>query len=98
MSTDKIFGLLGPNGAGKTTFLSIVTGALKQDSGEAWICGSDISESSSNAGNIGFCPQFDILWSKMNVEEHLIFMGMFKGLTKKQARTEARILIEDVDL
>lgn len=34
----------------------------------------------------------------MNVMEHLIFMGMFKGLSKKQAETEARILIEDVDL
>ena len=35
LSKDRIFGLLGPNGAGKTTFLSIVTGAVRQDSGEA---------------------------------------------------------------
>jgi ABC-type glutathione transport system ATPase component len=58
----KIFGLLGPNGAGKTTFLSCVTGSVQQDKGSAWICGNDTRNRNLHAGNIGFCPQFDILW------------------------------------
>ncbi len=35
----EIFGLIGPSGAGKTTLLNILTGQIKADSGEAFVCG-----------------------------------------------------------
>ena len=94
----QIFGLLGPNGAGKTTFLSIVTGTQKADSGDAWICNSDVQNKKIQSGNIGFCPQFDILWPSLNVYEHFMFMAMFKGIPKAEAQILARQLIEEVDL
>ena len=94
----KIFGLLGPNGAGKTTFLSLVTGTQVADRGEGWICGNDTSDRTLHSGNIGFCPQFDILWPLLNVEEHLIFLAMFKGQTKENAKRSVIRLIEEVDL
>jgi len=94
----KILGLLGPNGAGKTTFLSIITGSLKPTSGQAFVCGRSISDTAPNAGLIGFCPQFDILWPELNVQEHLIFLGMFKGQSYSEAKRHAIILINDVDL
>lgn len=93
-----IFGLIGPNGAGKTTFLSIVTGINRCDSGLGWICGRNINDRIKNSGEIGFCPQFDILWPSMNVLQHLIFMGMFKGMTKSEAKMNAKQLIRQVDL
>ncbi len=34
----EIFGLIGPSGAGKTTLMNILTGQIKPDSGEAFIC------------------------------------------------------------
>ena len=34
VSEGEIFGLLGPSGAGKTTIINILTGELKQESGE----------------------------------------------------------------
>ena len=98
LSKDKIFGLLGPNGAGKTTFLSIVTSINTYDSGFGWICGRNIDDRTQNLGNIGFCPQFDILWPNMNVLEHLTFMGMFKGQSKATSVKNAKKLIEEVDL
>lgn len=94
----KIFGLLGPNGAGKTTFLSIITGTMIADEGTGIICGHGIDDIGSHTGEIGFCPQFDILWPALNVEEHLIFMSMFKGMTKKQSIPLVKQLIKDVDL
>lgn len=94
----KIFGLLGPNGAGKTTFLSCVTGSVMQDKGQAWICGNDTQNRSLHAGNIGFCPQFDILWPQLNVFEHLKFMAMFKGMDEKEVDQSVHELIKEVDL
>jgi ABC-type multidrug transport system ATPase subunit len=94
----KIFGLLGPNGAGKTTFLSIITGIMNADEGSGVICGHSIDDIGSHTGEIGFCPQFDILWPALNVTEHLIFMSMFKGMTKEESENMAKRLIKDVDL
>lgn len=94
----KIFGLLGPNGAGKTTFLSLVTGTNTPDSGQAWIAGNDTSDRSLHAGNIGFCPQFDILWPLLNVREHLIFLSMFKGKSRTEAEQGVMEVIKQVDL
>lgn len=42
MRNGEIFGLLGPNGAGKTTLISILTGLIEPDSGNAWVHGHDI--------------------------------------------------------
>lgn len=95
---DHIFGLLGPNGAGKTTFLNIATGVLEPNGGKGWICSNKIEDTGAHSGNIGFCPQFDILWPLLNVEEHLMFMGMFKGIPKKEMKKSVKQLIEDVDL
>ena len=37
----EILSFLGPSGAGKTTTIKIITGQLRQTSGEAWILGQD---------------------------------------------------------
>lgn len=94
----KIFGLLGPNGAGKTTFLSCVTGSVQQDRGVAWICGNNTKNRNDHAGNIGFCPQFDILWPQLNVYEHLKFLAFFKGEDSKGLDQKVTELIKQVDL
>ncbi len=40
----EIFGLLGPNGAGKSTTINILSGLLKQDSGDVEILGKDVTK------------------------------------------------------
>ena len=39
LSKGEILGFLGPSGAGKTTTIKIITGQLKQTSGDAYILG-----------------------------------------------------------
>lgn len=73
----EIFGFLGPNGAGKTTLISVLTGMYPQSSGNAWIGGLQIGLPSTNQ-LIGVCPQFDILWPSLTVEEHIRFYCMLK--------------------
>ena len=88
LSTEKgqILGLLGPNGAGKTTFLKILTGIEKPDQGVAYIKGINVTSSNRNRGivNIGFCPQFDILWPTLTCEDHQRFFCMFKDVPKNE--------------
>ena len=40
----EVVGFLGPNGAGKSTMMKILTGFIPQTSGQAWVCGFDVSE------------------------------------------------------
>ena len=64
-----MIGILGPNGAGKTTLISMLTGLLAPDSGNAWVNGLDIKSHLDTVQlYMGFCPQFDILWSQLTVE------------------------------
>ena len=32
--------------------------------------------------NIGVCPQFDLLWPELTIEEHLLFYARLKGVPK----------------
>ncbi len=43
------FGLLGPNGAGKTTLISMLTGMITPNYGNAWIGGYDTNTNISRA-------------------------------------------------
>jgi ABC-type multidrug transport system ATPase subunit len=55
--------LLGPNGAGKTSLISVITGVYPPTKGNAYINGLSIkSEMDLIRMQIGFCPQFDLLW------------------------------------
>ena len=72
VNNGELFGLLGPNGAGKTTLISLLTGLYPQTSGNAWIGGYDLKNQLDIVRlQIGVCPQFDILWDILTVEEHL---------------------------
>lgn len=76
----EVLGLLGPNGAGKTTLISILTGQILPQSGNAWIGGNHIIHNLPNIyKNIGVCPQFDLFWEDLTVTEHLLFYLRLKG-------------------
>ena len=76
-----IFGLLGPNGAGKTTLLSMITGIFSPTSGTAFVGGYSISDQIDKVHlEMGVCPQFDILWPTLSVEEHLYFYARLRGV------------------
>ena len=92
-----VFGLLGPNGAGKSTLLSVLNGSLSPDEGECYINKVKITKGCGNK-DIGYCPQFDILWEELTVEEHLTIFALFKGIDYKEVRRYVGESIERVGL
>ncbi|CAG9810453.1 unnamed protein product [Chironomus riparius] len=76
--------LLGHNGAGKTTAMSMLTGLYQPTSGTAVINGHDIKTNIDDARmSLGVCPQHDVLFEELTVQEHLEFFCKLKGMTDK---------------
>ncbi len=62
--------------------------------GEAWVGGhSIISDISKVQEMIGYCPQFDLLWNDLTVEEHLYFYSRLKNVKGDNAKTVSYIII-----
>eukprot|EP01038_Epipyxis_sp_PR26KG_P007819 gene7819-10621_t len=94
MYENQIFALLGHNGAGKTTTISMLVGLTSpdyasNDSG-ATIYGSSIhSNMDSIRNSMGVCPQHDVLFERLTVEEHILFFSQLKGKSFAEAKEEA---------
>ena len=100
MFSGQITALLGHNGAGKTTTIAMLTGLIPVDSGNAVIEGYDINENMHEIRqNLGVCPQHDILFAELTVEEHLVMFAAFKGVKGRAAiQDEVNKMINAVGL
>ena len=87
----QIMVLLGANGSGKSTTLDAIAGLNSITSGSIDINYSD--ESSS----LGLCPQKNVLWDELTVEEHV---RIFNKLKSRAIDTKAanRDLLESCDI
>ncbi|XP_062985205.1 phospholipid-transporting ATPase ABCA1 [Elgaria multicarinata webbii] len=95
----QITSFLGHNGAGKTTTMSILTGLFPPTSGTAFILGKDIcSELSAIRQNLGVCPQHNVLFDELTVEEHIWFYARLKGLSETLVKKEMEQMATDVGL
>ena len=99
LKDSEIFGLLGPNGAGKTTFFSILTGIYESTSGNAFIRGNSILKHIERTYEyIGYCPQFDLLWEDLSVENTLLFYSRMKNKEESKAKNMVEKILEYVKL
>jgi ABC-type multidrug transport system ATPase subunit len=48
--------------------------------------------------SLGVCPQFDLLWPELTVEEHLLFYARLKGVPKELERTRVQQSMKEVKL
>ncbi|NXD12446.1 ABCA3 protein, partial [Nothocercus nigrocapillus] len=91
--------LLGHNGAGKTTTLSMLTGLYSPTSGQAYINGYEISQDMVLIRrSLGLCPQHDVLFDNMTVEEHLYFYSGLKGYPSSKCPEEINHILRILNL
>ncbi|MCP5051036.1 MAG: ABC transporter ATP-binding protein [bacterium] len=95
----EIFGIFGPNGAGKTTLVRQLAGLIKPTSGSIYLNGADVIKSPDIIPrHVAYFAQAPwILWS-LKVWETIYFTGIFRGLSKKDAKEQTDQLITKLDL
>ncbi|ODN00384.1 ATP-binding cassette sub-family A member 2 [Orchesella cincta] len=95
---DQITSFLGHNGAGKTTTISILTGLFPPTNGTAVINDMDIRyDIDQIRTNLGICPQFNVLFDRLTVYEHLKFYALLKGKKGKEVEKEFDEMLHDLD-
>ncbi len=62
----------------------MITGIFSPTFGTAYVAGYNIRDEIDMVHmNMGVCPQFDILWDELTVEEHLYFYARLRGISRK---------------
>ncbi|KAM9296636.1 ABC-type organic anion transporter ABCA8-like [Gastrophryne carolinensis] len=97
----QITALLGHSGAGKTTLLNILGGMCKATSGSASVYGydaSDMNHLQEIHGRAGFCPQFDVKFDQLTVEENLKVFANIKGIPHGSVQREVQRVLSNLQL
>lgn len=89
LAQGECFALLGVNGAGKSTTFKSLTCEVKPTAGKIKIAGFDVSKQLEKARKfIGYCPQPNLIFDSMTVEEHINYYAWIKGIPKKYRSSE----------
>jgi ABC-2 type transport system ATP-binding protein len=92
-------GLVGPNGAGKTTTLSMITGLLRPDGGQAEVDGLHVWRDTLQVkARIGVLPEGLRLFERLSGRELLIYNGRLRGIPKAEVERRATELLQVMDL
>ena len=96
--------LLGSSGSGKTTLLDIMGTISHPDSGSLQVGGVDVLALSSRETvtfrrhKIGFVFQAYHMLPELNICENVMLPSMLDGMSKKEARERALVLLDRVGL
>ncbi|KAG7249107.1 hypothetical protein CRUP_026709, partial [Coryphaenoides rupestris] len=95
----QITALLGHSGAGKSTLMNILCGISQPSSGTATIYGQPVAELADGPEMkrlVGVCPQFNIMFDVLTVEEHLRIFAAIKGIPPADVDGEVRRVLKDL--
>lgn len=97
----EIVGLLGPNGAGKTTSFYMIVGMISPNSGAVYIDDDNITDDAMYKRaqkGIGYLAQEASVFRKLSVEDNIMAVLQFTGLSKKEQKEKLEELIEEFSL
>lgn len=88
IQTGNIYGLLGKNGAGKTTTLKILSGMMKQTSGDISVeLNSTLVDLETFRTKIGYLSENIPLYQEMKVYEYLEFICAINNVSKENIKS-----------
>ncbi|MDG5788389.1 ABC transporter ATP-binding protein [Evansella sp. AB-P1] len=95
-----LFGLLGPNGAGKTTLMRILATLLPASSGTVEVGDNSLTKKPDIIRKqLGYLPQYFQIYPQLTAIEFLDYVGVMKGVKKKEARVDQiHKLLQSVNL
>lgn len=95
----EIFALLGPNGAGKTTTVRMLMNIIRPDEGEIEFYLNDSKTSDRpSSSQLGYLPEERGLYQEIQIIKTLEFMGIIRGMSKKQAHESSLQWLEKLEL
>ncbi len=95
----EVLSLLGPNGAGKSTTISMLSGLLAPNDGDASIMGHSIrTEAEAAKACLGVVPQDIALYPDLSARENLIFWGKMYGLRGAALKSRVNEVLEIIGL
>jgi ABC-2 type transport system ATP-binding protein len=95
----EVFSLLGPNGAGKSTTISMLSGLLAPDAGDATIMGHSIcSDPAAAKASLGVVPQDIALYPDLSARENLAFWGKMYNLRGAALKSRVDEVLEIIGL
>ncbi|XP_023672701.2 cholesterol transporter ABCA5 [Paramormyrops kingsleyae] len=97
----QITALLGHSGAGKSTLMNILCGICPPTEGSVTIYGSSVSDMADGVAMrrlVGVCPQFNIMFDVLTVEEHLRIFAAIKGIPASDIDREVSKVLKALDL
>lgn len=100
----EVIAILGPNGAGKSTILRCLAGLLPLEDGHVQLDDVDLDRPSADVfvrpehRSIGFVFQNYLLFPSMTALENVAFGLRARGMSSRQARSQAAAWIERVGL
>lgn len=93
------YGLVGPNGAGKTTTLSMATGLLRPDFGQAMVHGVDVWKNPLQAKKLlGILPDGVRLFDRLTGEQLVTYAGLLRGMDRDVVTSRVQDLLRALDL
>ncbi len=90
--------MLGPSGCGKTTLLKIISGFLRQTSGEVLVDGVSITDLPPNRRQIGIVFQNYALFPHMTVADNIAYGPAAAGRSRRECAATAAEMLDLVQL
>lgn len=93
------YGLVGPNGAGKTTALSMATGMLRPDVGQALVHGVDVWKDTRQAKKLlGVLADGVRLFDRLSGRQLVTYSGLLRGMDAAMVAQRTDDLLRVLDL
>ncbi|MCR5232525.1 MAG: ABC transporter ATP-binding protein [Lachnospiraceae bacterium] len=94
-----VYGLVGSNGAGKTTLMRMICAILEPSSGEVLLNGKNVVDMGAEYRDLlGYLPQDFGYYPHYTAKDYLIYIGVLKGISRREAMRKSKQLLEMVGL